>query len=406
LRWRFFDPTNGRETAVRERVVSKIDAWWREFASKTDELSARFAQKTRWDLSGWMAENLGTIAPQLMWEFGPGVQGGAHRLVITPEARHDLRPLVATIFERAPVIDGWEFYPHRLPEDLASTILTVDARAGCDIRNFQVRANRGDHHRIDLRYASPSVSKVGDQNAFNAAFVATETLLGESCLDRWIGAIEVGPLPGRKGFGSLFRSLRPAQNHFLPLERMKDTVEAVIGSIVDQLPPRPHVDSFDEAEWSLWKLEPEISDDYFMQLDLFVVLSVNPAMSQAARGGGLFFSERFSRCGETFCFVKVDRSQGLDDSQFAERSEIQDALDEVLKPEKLGCCIGGGTGRRYSYVDLALVDVDRGIHAIRRRLQAGNVPKRTWIQFFDADLAAEWVGIFDESPPPPMQIHD
>ncbi len=39
-------------------------------------------------------------------------------------------------------------------------------------------------------------------------------------------------------------------------------------------------------------------------------------------------------------------------------------LDEVLKPDGLGCQIGGGTGRRYSYIELALTDLDRGIRAV------------------------------------------
>jgi hypothetical protein len=83
---------------------------------------------------------------------------------------------------------------------------------------------------------------------------------------------------------------------------------------------------------------------------------------------------------------------------------MEDALDAVLKPDKLGCSIGGGTGLRYSYIDLALTAVDQGIKRIRHALQAGNVRRRSWIQFFDSDLAAEWVGVYDDSPPPPMAL--
>jgi hypothetical protein len=135
---------------------------------------------------------------------------------------------------------------------------------------------------------------------------------------------------------------------------------------------------------------------------LFVGKSANPSLWISAHSGGLFFSERFSRCGETFCYVKLDGSQGLGEEGFADKSEIEDALDTALKPDKLGCCFGGGTGRRYSYIDLALTDVKKGIHSTRKRLQAGKVPKRSWILFFDSDLAAEWVGVYDDSPQPPM----
>jgi hypothetical protein len=45
--------------------------------------------------------------------------------------------------------------------------------------------------------------------------------------------------------------------------------------------------------------------------------------------------------------------------------------------------------------------VDRAIPVIRDVLRAGRVPKRSWLQFFDDDLAEEWIGVWDDSPAPP-----
>ena len=184
----------------------------------------------------------------------------------------------------------------------------------------------------------------------------------------------------------------------MKLDRLKGTVDAAVESIRDQLPPSPHYEWVEAAEWTLWKLKPEPSDDFAGQADLFVGKSPNPAMWMAAHSKRPFFSGRFSRCEETFCYLKVDGAEGLDDSRFADKSEIEDALDEALVPRGLGCQIGGGLGLRYAYVDLALTNVPEAIIAIRERLQAGGVPKRSWILFFDSDLANEWVGIYDDTP--------
>ena len=92
----------------------------------------------------------------------------------------------------------------------------------------------------------------------------------------------------------------------------------------------------------------------------------------------------------------------MKDCEFSDREEIEDAINAVLKPFSFGCVIGGGTGKVYSYCDLALTDVRKGIQAIQTRLMAGNIHQRSWIQFFDSDLASEWVGIYDDTPPPPM----
>ncbi|WP_435019706.1 hypothetical protein TA3x_001436 [Tundrisphaera sp. TA3] len=337
-----------------------------------------------------MNDVLHPIHPEIMWEFGPAVDGDGHRLVLTPESAHELRPLVAKILERAPSIPGWEFYDARLPEDLASTMATVTGRTSYDIGDFLVRVSVGDGRLIDLCYFSPRIQGAEDEAAFGAAFVATETLLGEHCLDRWIGAIEISPM-------------RVGENprHAIQLGRFKETVDAVVEGIRDQLPPTPHHEWAVQAEWTMWELKPEPADDFPDQADLFVGKSANPAMWVAAHSGGLFHSERFSRCGETFCYLKVDGAEGLEDSTFGDKGDIEDALDEALIPRGLGCHVGGGMGLRYAYIDLALTDVTGAITAIRERLQAGRVPKRSWILFFDSDLASEWVGVYDDTPPPP-----
>lgn len=389
MRWIYFND-NPDEAAEREAIVAKIDAWWRAFESKVDDLRALFKRKANWDLPQWMADHLHSIHPQIMWEYGPAVRGDGHRLVLTPESAHELRPLVAKILARAPSVSGWEFYDARLPEDLDSTKSAVAGRTSHQIDDFLVRASVSDRRLIDLCYYSPRIESIEDQAAFHAAFVTTETLLGEHCLDRWVGAIEISPMDGRG-----------VPRHAIKLDRLKETVDATVESIRDQLPPAPHHEWANDAEWTMWKLEPEAADDFPAQADLFVGKSPNPAMWMAAHSGGTFYSERFSRCGETFCYLKVDGVEGLEDSEFADKGDIEDALDEVLVSRGLGCQVGGGMGLRYAYIDLALIDVTPAIAAIRERLQAAGLPKRSWILFFDSDLASEWVGIYDDSPEPP-----
>lgn len=56
------------------------------------------------------------------------------RLVITPEQRSDLRPLVDELLRRAPTLSGWSFHPHRLAESYAMAVDTVQARTARRIR--------------------------------------------------------------------------------------------------------------------------------------------------------------------------------------------------------------------------------------------------------------------------------
>lgn len=405
MRWYFSDPHSPADLSLRGQVEERIERWWDAFTQQSPRLERLFNGQEEWDLVSWMAEYLQAIEPGLMWEFGPAVEGPGHRLVITPESARHLRPLTVTILERAPTLLGWEFYGHRLAEPVQVVAPTVKARVGFEPVDYSVQVKIGDLNRIDLCYYSRTISSPNDQKANHAAFVITETLLGEELLDNWIGYIDVGSIKRPGGIGSVFgKPVEP--KGLVPLDRLRDTVRAAIGSVHDQLPRTPHSDWVNSVEWTLWKAEPEKADDYPEQTDLFVGKSANQALWTAAHGGGVFDSRRFSAVGETFCYIKLDGSEGIESEKFDDKAEIEDALDEALIAAGLGCHIGGGTGLRYSYVDLALIELDQAIEVIRSILQAGNVPRRSWIQFFDSNWCAEWVGIYDDSPPPPMPNFD
>ena len=400
MRWKFYDPNNTTDLANRNQYNERIERWWEAFQRDQHRLCQKISQEAEWDVAAWMAENLDPIHPQLKWEYGPAVNGQGHRLVITPEAATYLRPLTESILEQAPHIEGWEFYGRRLADDAGLVGPMVDARVGIDASDFQVKAQLGDMHLVDLTYYVPKTPNMDLDKARHAAFVITETLLGEEVLDHWIGLINVEPLPKSSMLGGLLG--KKSTQGLVPFERLAQTVQAVINHSQEQLPQFPHFEWVDQAEWTLWELRPDESVDYVAQDDLFVGRSANPAMWMAAHSSVPFHSPRFSAVGETFCYLKIDGTEKLEDELFADKSEIEDALDEVLIPAKLGCHIGGGTGLKYSYIDLALTDIEQGIEVVRQVLRKGRINRRAWIQFFESDWCAEWVGIYDDTPPPPM----
>src|SRR6267142_1458687 len=189
MRWLFADPNNADEAAHVRATVAAIDRWWQAFQSKQSDLEALFKRKSDWDLPQFMEDTLQAIDPRLMWEFGGAVRQPGHRVVITPESQRWLRPTVRTILERAPKIAGWEFYPYRLAETPEQTIDTVKGRVGVDITGALIDANVAPGRKVDLNFAFPGQPDLDEQTAMHAAFVATETLMGEQMLDTWIGTI-------------------------------------------------------------------------------------------------------------------------------------------------------------------------------------------------------------------------
>jgi hypothetical protein len=401
MRWRFVDPAHPGEVAAKERVLRKIDAWWAEFARRAGDLERVFKRQLEMDLPGWMREHLDAVDERLCWEFGPPLRGAGHRLVVTAESYSQLRPLVTSLLERAPSLPGWEFYPYRPRESVEEALRTVEGRVGRAYEDVQARVLSGKHNRIDLTFRSAAFASAEDESANQAAFVLTESLLGEDALDRWVGTIEVEPAP-RPG-PRLFGRKEPAaeRGELLALDRVQPAFAARVGAIQEGLPRTPwHEVDTENHPWSSFEIEPEEKDDWPCRSDLIVGITPFVELAQAIFDGS-FRSERFSRFGETFCYLKIDGIDGLDPAHFADRGDLEYAIDEVLIPARLGRTIGGGTGRRYSYVELALADVERALPLLRGRLQAGKVPRRSWLLFHDGELADEWVGLHEDTPPPP-----
>jgi hypothetical protein len=318
------------------------------------------------------------------------------------------------MLERAPKPAGWEFYAYRLCEDVQEAGRMVEARTGGDLSGTRVTAVIGEHNRINLCFHSPATSDTDDQQAFENALVATETLLGEEALDKWVGNITVESLREPARISKLLNRKRRAGPRLLPLDRLKPTLDSLVAAIKDQLADVPLYslhsddDSPDSANrWGLFELKATPADDYPRRGDLMVAVTANVHVWRGFHSDSFFYSERFSRHGESFCYLKIDGSDGLDaDGGFSDRRSIEEAINEVLIPARVGCVIGGGTGLRYSYIDLALANVAAATPLITRRLRAGKIPRRTWLLFFDAPLAHEWIGMYGDTPAPPGSLGD
>lgn len=397
MRWVFPDDNDKEEAAARQAVISRIDAWWEHFVRRIDDLNAFLRGASEVDPGDWMAEKLHAIDPRLLLAIRMNMTKPGYRLVIMPDAEMQLRPLVDEMLRRAPAVEGWEFDAHRLPDDMEMAEATVAVRTGGSLVGAEFSAAIGEGNRVDLRVFSPDCASRNDREAWHTAFLGVQTLLGDAVMEAWIGQLDVAPLTARKRKGST-----------LPLSQVAERVQSLIEGIRRQLPDLSTVDPETGPDGNVTILEvtPETTDadeeDPAEQMDLLLASTSWMALWESTHGGGLFASERFSRNGDRFCYLKLEWVREIELQDVVDwRASIEDALQTALGAANCGLLLGGGLGGRYVYIELALRDVQRAIPIIRQVAEWKQVPMRSWLLFHDAQWRNEWVGLVPGAPTPP-----
>ena len=292
--------------------------------------------------------------------------------------------------KKAPDLEDWEFYAYRQPETFELAKITVEGRTGAPLANLYFIGEKNRFNQIDIIFILPNGTSEEEINkAHQQGFILLETLLGEEVLDKWIGAIEID-------------TKLPPDNKHKPLSELSSWWADSLNSIKDALPDKPLYQAANKQNWTLFELKPQQKEEYYQQQDIFLGKSMYKALWQNAHSGRNFSSERFSKHGEIFCYVKIDGREKLNEERFKDKGDIEDALESEFLKSKVGCIMGGGTGLHYSYIDLALIDLEKGIETVKYALRKGNITKKAWILFFDSELISEWIGIWDDSPAPPM----
>ena len=363
MRWILADPQNAAEQQFKQHVLAATERWWQAFQANAANIDQGFRGNFRFDIAKFMEDYWQPIHPGLMWEFGAARTGTGHRLCVTPEAAHWLRPVLQYILSRAPKIPGWEFYGYRLPEPVEQVIAAVQGRTGIDCKGARLECRVGLARKIDLSFTFPQ-AKVPVEDQRGAAFVAAEALLGEETLDAWIGVIEVA-------------SPETDLRRHLSLDRAQETISSLIRSLYDQLPSEAGYVLSAETMVTSYQLQPEQAADYPRRSDILVGSTRRMDVVEAAIRHSVFDSRCHSRFNERFCYLKMDVSAIPGEARIEYRAQFEDPLAAALAQAQIGGVIGGASGIKYSYIDLGLIDVMRAIPGIQQLLASLRAPKRS-----------------------------
>jgi len=323
-------------------------------------------------------------ADELVAKSRPSEETGTQSLAIVDEA--SLRARIAPT-RGAP------------PLDLPTALALVRDRHRLDLSQARARAGFTRGHLLDIVLALPGGRNTPDEEV--AAGELVELVLGEARRDDWVASVTSLAAP-RGGLLKVVQA-RPDEGWFFPLPDLEATVQAAIQGIHAGLPSEPLWKLGGEQRWYLFELDVEPLPAYPAQADVALVSTFLPELVKCFLSESPFASTRFSRAGELFAYLKYESRERDPRRALAQRRVLEDALDAALVSERAGRVIGSGMGVVHSYVDFALSRVERAVKAVQSVAERVGLGPRAWIQFFDAPLENEWLGVRADAPPPPLR---
>jgi hypothetical protein len=384
MRWLDLEPLTKSEARPRKNREAAIDRWWRAFSKRASKPETFFQGRRQGDdLASFINQQLNDLEPTLSWYLGPADSGRrGHRLTLTPEGNHQLRPFVHAIMARAPRLRGWTFGDRRPPLPVEIAQQKFEQLLGRPSLLKRVSVHARTDFALDLCFERPSA--LSEAEADEEANSLASDLLGEEHFYVHLAQVETSKRKSKLS---------------VELERLPKTFEKMLAQQRRKLPSQLKRRWRDVNNAAVINLEPSEHDDS-ARADLMTASTLDLPLWQAMRQPD-FFSRRYSRAGEVFAFLKIDGSVGLKGSRYQDRGDIEEALDEELIPKGLGQVWGGGTGHRYSYVDLALTDLVHGTRRIKQVFARDRLPAPAWLFFCDVDLVQEWVAVGKSNDPPP-----
>ncbi len=398
MRWRYIDNQSQTEVLYRKRVLDQIENWWQLFAKRSKEFESHIRGRRPLpidELANWVDDGLNKINENLLWELWPG-DDDTCLFIITPEMDHYKRPLVKTIVEMAPHIEGWSFLPVRpaLSVDVLQSIF--ESRTGLSIPETKITCVRSSRNVVDVTFFSDSFSGENDREDIETAYCLCEYLVGEDTLNKWIGTITTQVINTSAGrIVSLFDRDKPIDmSHTKSLSEFAQAVDKVVLEIKLQIDDEPlRLQTLQPAE--LLTFEDAASRSAATRRTF---VSAKKDIVESIVLNGLFYSERFTKHGERFCYLKITGGELLVATEWFVK--LRGQVDQQLRAAEAGCVFGFGHDAEHLFIDLAVENFEVAIVVLRNVAQQEKLPVNSWLLFFDTELEQEWIGLFGETVAP------
>ena len=391
-----FGELSKAEVEARERICSRAREAWAHVRAGDDLRAARLmnAIDARLTLS--------------ISELDSGEAGEALRVAELAASEACAWPLAELLLTAAPDDVGCALSLGRPALSLERALHEARQLGQLELSRATFRAGFSRGHLLEVTLGLPGGT--GSESEQIAAENLVRALLGDRLFETWIGAVHVTPAP-RGGALRVLDTTAPRTS--LQLHELLPTVSAAtlgvrqglqessraISNVSTTLGTSSRVDgaavgTSEREEWTLLEVEPIDACAGTRKDDLVLASTCTPELLRCYLDGSPCASRRFSSRGEHFVFVSYRDDEPSTERRVAKRDVIESALCECVTG--VGTVTGVGLGVRSTYVDVALRNLETGLSRLVSKLRDIDAPARTFIQFFDSELADEWLSIWPD----------
>lgn len=374
-----------------EKYIKRVDAFWKTFHENMSKIIPSFKGEIDFKAHDFMGKALRKVHPDLDYYFIPS--SARHmQLTISVSSRMDLYPVVDLLWNKCRRVGKtWSFCFRRQREKYDFVKFFVEVRTGGNLDEYQFFGSLDNLNRINLMFIHKDAVTI--ENQYKAVNELTEglcLLIGEITHRIWIGTLDI-------------ISQCPREEKIYPLSSLPQFVDEKIKEAKKRLPKEPFATIDGAAQWLGIDFEPPENCDYTGRSDMITSCTMLPEVIESAFNDARFYSARFSNFDEIFCYLKMERWMTNDEADNEKyKEDLIDELNMALRKNKMGMVTGAGTGLKYSYIDFVISNVARGGRIIQSKLRKFKIPRNAWILFFDSEKEAQWIGVYDDTPAPPL----
>lgn len=374
-----------------EKYLKRVDAFWNAFNENYLKIVPAFKREIDFKVHPFMRKILKKVHPDLEYYFIP-FSYRHMELTISIRSRIDLYPVVDMLWEKCRRKGRlWSFCFRRQKYSYDLVKFFVENRIGGNLDEFKFFGTLDRLNHINLMFVHKDATTFENQiRLVDQLCEGMQLLIGERNHRIWIGSFDL-------------ITQCPREEKIYPLCELDKFVQEKIEEAKKRLPKEPYATIDGTAQWLGIDFEPNQSCDYTGRSDMITCCTMLPEVIESADKDVRFYSERFSNFDEIFCYLKMERwKAGDEQDNDTYKENLIDELNMALRKNKMGMVTGTGTGSKYAYIDFVISNIPKAGRIIQSKLRKFKITKNAWILFFDSEKEAQWISIYDDTPPPPL----